>query len=103
MSDTLKIHFIEDIARLKRLTADLDNLAAGLITAPGLMASPVLNQWIPNFCQVSCAEGTVEGHPAHQDGARITTSQLFAIVRDDDESFIRTLNGWYRLGSEAIR
>ncbi|MGO7788364.1 hypothetical protein ACC703_12895 [Rhizobium ruizarguesonis] len=97
------IKFIEDLSRLKRLVVDIERLRAGSITTPSLVSSPVLGQWVPNFRAVSCVEGTIEGHPSHQDGARIKTSQLFAIARDDDESFIRTLNGWYRLGSEGIR
>ncbi|MBX5167010.1 MULTISPECIES: hypothetical protein [unclassified Rhizobium] len=97
----MKTHFTEDLGRLKRLVADLEE--AGLITAPAIMASPVLDRWMPNFRVVSCIEGTVEGHPAHPNRARVKTSQLFALSQAEGESFARTFNQWYRLGSERVR
>lgn len=96
-------HFTEELYRLKRLVADMERLEAGLITAPALPASPVLDQWLPSFRAVSCVEGTIDGHPARPDGARVKTSQHFALAHVEGESFIRTLNRWYRLGAEGSR
>lgn len=96
----MKPDFTEDLGHLKRLVADLKRLEAA---APAIMGGPVLHHWMPNFQVVSCIEGTVEGHPAHPDGARVRTSQLFALFQARGESFARTLNWWYRLGMEGVR
>jgi hypothetical protein len=99
----MQTHFTEDLARLKRLVADLERLEAGLISAPALIASPVLDRWMANFQVMSCIEGTVEGHPAHPDGARVKISQLFALFQAEGESFARTLNRWYQLRTAGVR
>ncbi|MGR9143944.1 hypothetical protein ACU8MP_16480 [Rhizobium leguminosarum] len=84
---------------MKRLVADLERLNAGGVSAPDLMAEPVLNNWLHGVRIVSCLEGTVEGHSAHSDEREIKTGELFAVFQDDGEVFARTLDGWYRLGS----
>ncbi|MGO6854430.1 hypothetical protein ELI15_17305 [Rhizobium ruizarguesonis] len=97
------IHFMEDVSRLKSLIADLEKLEADPITKPELMANPTLDNWLPSACAVSCVEGEIEGNLGQRSGHRLKTSQTFAIVRCDDESFVRTLDRWYRLGTEGIR
>lgn len=92
-------HLTRDVANLKRLVADLERLNAGRVSAPELMAEPVLNNWLHGVRMVSCLEGTVEGHSAHSDEHEIRTGELFAVFQDDGEVFVRTLDGWYRLGS----
>ncbi|TBD01856.1 hypothetical protein ELH24_21885 [Rhizobium ruizarguesonis] len=85
---------------MKRLVADLERLNSGRVSAPDLMAEPVLNDWLHGVRMVSCLEGTVEGHPEHSDEHEIRTGELFAVFQEDGEVFVRTLDGWYRLGSE---
>jgi hypothetical protein len=89
----------EHISQLKRLVADLERLQSGSISAPSLMAVPVLDLWAHSFRKVPCLEGFVEGHPSLPVGDRITTSELFAHVHFEDEHFVRTRSRWYRLGS----
>lgn len=103
VSRSSNIHFMEDLARLKRVVADLEKLQAGFIDPSDLMCSTELERWVPSFRDASCAEGEVEGNPDQPSGTRVKTSQIFAIVRGEREFFIRTLNRWYRLGSEGIR
>ncbi len=99
----MQIIFMEDITRLKRLVTDLEQMQSGSKSAPELMALPVLNDWIPSVRPVLSIEGTVEGHPAQPDGFRVNTSQTCLLVRDGSQTFARTFNRWYRLGSEARR
>lgn len=99
----MQIIFIEDITRLKRLVADLEGMLSGSKNAPELMALPVLHDWVPSVRPVISIEGTVEGDPARRDGSRVNTSQTCLLVRDGSETFARTFNRWYRLGSEARR
>ncbi len=93
----------EQIARLKRLVADLEYLEAGTISAPSLTTVPVLDNWVRSFRKVDCLEGVVEGHPSLPDGKVIITSELYAFFHEEDESFARTLSRWYRLGSPNQR
>jgi hypothetical protein len=93
----------EQITRLKRLVADLERLDAGIISAPSLMAMPVLGNWAHSFRRVPCLEGNVEGHPSLPDRSVIVTSELYAHFRQDDEQFVRTLSRWYRLGAPGQR
>ncbi|TAY34695.1 hypothetical protein ELH93_19655 [Rhizobium leguminosarum] len=79
--------------------ADLERLSSGKVSAPDLMAEPTLNDWLHGVRMVSCLEGTVEGHPEHSDDHEIQTGELFAVFQDDGEVFVRTFDGWYRLGS----
>lgn len=101
--ESMQIIFMEDITRLKRLVADLERMQSGSKNAPELMALPVLHDWVPSVRPVISIEGTVEGHPARPDGSRVNTSQTCLLVRDGGETFARTFNRWYRLGSEARR
>ncbi|MGR9297006.1 hypothetical protein ACU8L5_17100 [Rhizobium leguminosarum] len=94
----MRRHFTNELAILKRLVANLERLNAGDVTAPDLMAEPVLSDWSHRASIVSCLEGSVEGDPAHIDGQEIRTGQLFAFFEDDGEEFALTLDGWYRLG-----
>lgn len=88
----------EHISQLKRLVADLERLQSGSISAPSMMAVPVLDLWAYSFRKVPCLEGFVEGHPSLPDG-RLITSELFANFHSEDEHFARTRSRWYRLGS----
>jgi hypothetical protein len=42
-------------------------------------------------------EGIVFGHPILPDGDAILTSEVFAYFEEGGQSFVRTLNRWYRL------
>ncbi|NKN00586.1 hypothetical protein [Rhizobium leguminosarum] len=91
-------HLMISVATLKRLVGNLERLSNGSISAPDLMAEPVLNDWIHAVGIISRLEGGIEGDPAHRDGEEVRTGQLFAFFEDDGENFALTLDGWYRLG-----
>jgi hypothetical protein len=97
----MEVYVAEQIAKLKRLIADLERLRVGKIFAPALIASPVLDNWRHGFRKVSCLEGVVEGHPSLPDGHVVSTSEIWAHFHDDEEHFVRTLNRWYRLGARG--
>lgn len=77
---------------------DLERLKVGSITAPDLMAVPVLNNWLHSFTIVSCLEGSIEGHPGYPDGHEVRTSEFITLFKGDGEFFARTADSWYRLG-----
>ena len=89
----------DNLGILKRLVANLERLDAESLTAPDLMAEPVLNDWSHGVGIVSRLEGAIEGDPVRADGQEVRTGQLFAFFEDDGEKFALTLDGWYRLGA----
>ncbi len=95
----MKKHFVKDVAILRRVMAQIERLDSGLVSAPDLMAQPVLNDWSHGVSIVSCMEGAVKGDPFLPNGKEVRTGQLFAFFEDDGENFVLTLDGWYRLGS----
>lgn len=95
----MDIRITSEMPRLRKLITDLERLEAGDASAPALMSVPVLDQWSRAQRQVNCLDGEVEGHLYLPDG-RIVTSEIYAHVHADDEHFVRTLDGWYRLGTE---
>jgi len=99
----VKVHLVKNVAILKRLVAELERLESGKISAPDLMASPLLNDWSHGFSVASRMEGQVEGDADLPDGKEVRTGQLFAFFEDEGESFALTLDGWYRLGARRVR
>lgn len=99
----MKVHLVKNVAILKRLVAELERLESGKISAPDLMASPLLNDWSHGFSVASRMEGQVEGDADLPDGKEVRTGQLFAFFEDEGESFALTLDGWYRLGARRVR
>ncbi|MBX5014954.1 hypothetical protein [Rhizobium lentis] len=95
----MDIRITREMPRLRKLITDLERLEAGHGSAPALMSVPVLDQWSRAQRQVNCLEGDVAGHLYFPDG-RIVTSEIYAHLHDDDEHFVRTLDGWFRLGVE---
>ncbi|CAN7343303.1 hypothetical protein [Rhizobium sp. LjRoot258] len=95
----METRITKEVGRLRRLLVDLERLEAGTVSAPALMATPVLDQWSAARRNVHCLQGIVEGHPSLPDGHEIITSELYAHFHADDEHFVRTLNRWYRLGT----
>ncbi|NKM44297.1 hypothetical protein GFL91_04690 [Rhizobium leguminosarum bv. viciae] len=95
----MRVHLVKNVAILKRLVKQLERLDAGKVSAPDLMAKPVLKDWTHAVSIVSCLEGAIEGDATHSDGNDVRTGQLFAFFEDDGENFVLTLDGWYRLGS----
>ena len=91
-------HLTASVVTIRRLLRNLERLRDEKVSAPDLMAEPVLNNWIHGVGIVSRLEGAVEGDPAHRDGQEVRTGQLFAYFEDDGETFALTLDGWYRLG-----
>ncbi|MDH0113105.1 hypothetical protein CFBP5875_03455 [Agrobacterium pusense] len=89
----------EHISQLIRLVADLGRLQSGSMSAPSIMAVPILDLWAYSFRKVPSLDGNVEGHPSLPNGDRIMTSELFAHFHSEDEHFVRTRSRWYRLGS----
>lgn len=96
----MHIRIISELPQLRKLLTDLERLEAHAVSAPALMSVPVLDQWSRTHRQTDCLEGKVEGHPYIPDGDKVLTSDIYAHVHDEDEHFVRTLNGWYRLGTE---
>lgn len=94
----MTVQLANNIAILKRLLAQLERLDSGKVSAPDLMAEPVLNDWAHGVRIVNCLEGAIEGDAAYPDGQDVRTGQLFAFFEDDGEHFVLTLDGWYRLG-----
>lgn len=95
----MKLHLVKNVATLKRLLVQLERLDTGKLSAPDLMAQPVLNDWSHGVSVVSCLEGAVEGDATHPDGREVRTGQLLAFFEDDGENFVLTFDGWYRLGA----
>lgn len=86
--------------RLRRLTDDLDRIAAGAApTAADLNAAPLLVDWQMTITWNGiCLTGFVAGHPL-LGNKRICTSQLWAL--DPGLRWARTLSRFYRLGLAA--
>ncbi|MBX5014955.1 hypothetical protein [Rhizobium lentis] len=98
------IHFIDDqLAGLKRLIVDLEKLEADLSDLTELKGSRALYRCVPSFRAASCVKGRVVANADRPSGARIKTSQTFAVVLGEDHSCERTLEKWCRLGTEGMR
>ena len=83
---------------LRRLADDLDRIASGEgPTDLELAFAPVLSQWRP--CMTATAgpaiKGVLSGHAVIPDGERLHAEILAA---DPELSWVRTWQGFYRLG-----
>lgn len=91
---------LPEIARLKRLLADMEAIAAG--QHPGreiLDDAPLLNGWTLTLQTEACLTGVVEGHPEIADLRPVVTSGLWVLA--PDMGYARTLSRFYALGLPA--
>lgn len=87
-------------ARLRRLAADLDRIAAGKApTAADLKHAPLLVDWRMVLCWTGlCLTGFAAGHPL-LGSKQVVTTHLWAL--DPELRWARTLSRFYRLGVPA--
>ena len=93
-----------EIARLESLLADLRRIANGRVPFRGdIPDAPLIDGWSFDLIQHLCLRGVVSGHPdprVGKPGWITATSDLW--VLDRVRGVARTMNRWYRLGTEAL-
>jgi hypothetical protein len=101
--DRMKVEF--EIARLESLLADLRRVLADGPPLPADIAeSPRIDIWALDTIPLPCLRGHVTGHPTARLNARgVTTRTTDLWVLDGVRGIARTMNRWYRLGTEASR
>ncbi|MBD2746626.1 hypothetical protein IC232_07915 [Microvirga sp. BT688] len=91
---------LPEIARLKRLVADMEAIAAGLHPRRDVLdRAPLLNGWTLSLQTEPCLTGVVEGHPEIADLRPAVTSGLWVLA--PELGYARTLNRFYALGLAA--
>jgi hypothetical protein len=94
---------LADIDGLQSLADDLRRLKANNLRASDLGEDlPSLERFRWSARKAPCLEGIVFGHPVLHDGDVILTSEVFAYFEEDGQSFVRTLNRWYRLANASL-
>jgi hypothetical protein len=83
--------------RLRALADDCERLELGRPVSPILLAkAPLLEDWVPMVTPLGIQlAGHVTGHPLRGDRAIATSPVWFA---DPDDTWVRTLSRFYRLG-----
>jgi hypothetical protein len=85
-----------EVARLKRLTADLERYAAGSMPSVKELAdAPLLENYARAQRPMLCLVGRCTNHPNLR-GPSIMTTDLWVVT---DLGWCRTLGRYYRLGS----
>ncbi len=85
-----------EIARLERLTVDLDRLGSGIMpSAEELADAPLLEGYASASRTVQCLVGHCSSHP-RLNGPVIVTTDLWVIA--PELGWVRTLSRFYRLG-----
>jgi len=93
--------FLSELQRLKRLVADMEKVAAGMLPEEIAVPTetPTLNDWYGVALETPALVGYSNGHPRLVGTRRlITTSDLWLISHD--QRWARTLSRWYRLGEQ---
>jgi phage tail protein X len=91
---------LPEIARLKRLLADMEAIAAGKHPRREILDdAPLLNCWTLTLQTEPCLTGVVEGHPEIADLRPVVTSGLWVLA--PDLGYARTLSRFYALGWPA--
>jgi hypothetical protein len=91
---------LPEIARLKRLLADIEAIAAGQHPGREILGdAPLLNGWTLTLQTEPCLTGVVEGHPEIADLRPVVTSGLWVLA--PDMGYARTLSRFYALGLPA--
>lgn len=88
------------IARLKRVVADMEAIAQGHHPSRDVLnETPLLTGWKLSVRPEPCLTGIIEGHPMIRDLRPVLTSGVWVLA--PELGYARTLNRFYALGLPA--